>query len=198
MAPVDRSMARTVPPIRRSVRLFASINRSGGTVEIDGNNNPANSKTDAAKRKADGTTGTMNLDANTSSAESWINSTARSRSSSINASAATGGAESALNRAARTRTARINVSYSDPGFKGGGGSSRFATGGPVHGPGTGTSDSVPALLSNGEHVLTAAEVARAGGQDAIYRMRAAINSGLRFAEGGGIEKGSSRPRPKFV
>ena len=166
------------------------IDGTGGTVEIDGNNNPANSKTDAAKRKADGTTGTLNLGANTSSAEASINRTARPRSSSINASAATGGAESALNRAARTRTARINVSYSDPGFKGGGGSSRFATGGPVHGPGTGTSDSVPALLSNGEHVLTAAEVARAGGQDAIYRMRAAINSGLGLQR---VAQSESRP-----
>lgn len=171
-------------------QIIAAINRSGGTVEIDGNNNPANSKTDAAKRKADGTTGTIDVNANTSSAESGINSTARDRSSSIKASAATGGAESALNRAARTRTARINVKYSDPGFKGGGGSSRFATGGPVHGPGTGTSDSVPALLSNGEHVLTAKEVSLAGGHDAVSQIRAAIRGGQRFAEGGPVGESS--------
>ena len=33
---------------------------------------------------------------------------------------------------------------------------KFATGGTVTGPGTGTSDSIPAMLSNGESVLTAA------------------------------------------
>ncbi len=35
-------------------------------------------------------------------------------------------------------------------------SAKFATGGKVNGPGTGTSDSIPAMLSNGEYVMTAA------------------------------------------
>lgn len=35
-------------------------------------------------------------------------------------------------------------------------SAKFATGGKVKGPGTGTSDSIPAMLSNGEFVMTAA------------------------------------------
>ena len=38
-------------------------------------------------------------------------------------------------------------------------------GGEVHGPGTGTSDSVPARLSDGEFVMTAAAVRGAGGGD---------------------------------
>lgn len=38
----------------------------------------------------------------------------------------------------------------------------FATGGSVAGPGTGTSDSVPAMLSNGEYVLNAQAVDRLG------------------------------------
>ena len=62
-----------------------------------------------------------------------------------------------------------------------------ATGGAIAGPGTGTSDSIPALLSNGEHVLTADDVQKAGGQTGVYRMRAAIQSGmLRFASGGAV------------
>lgn len=62
-----------------------------------------------------------------------------------------------------------------------------AAGGAISGPGTGTSDSIPALLSNGEHVLTASDVAKAGGQAAIYRLRGAIQSGLmRFASGGAV------------
>jgi TP901 family phage tail tape measure protein len=64
---------------------------------------------------------------------------------------------------------------------------QFAGGGGVEGPGTGTSDSVPALLSNGEHVWTAAEVQAAGGQQAMYRARALVRGGaLRFAKGGAV------------
>lgn len=62
-----------------------------------------------------------------------------------------------------------------------------AFGGSVIGPGTATSDSIPARLSNGEHVLTASDVVKAGGQAAVYRMRAAIQAGeLRFAAGGAV------------
>lgn len=63
-----------------------------------------------------------------------------------------------------------------------------AAGGAIFGPGSGTSDSVPAWLSNGEHVLTAAEVASAGGHGAIYALRAALKRGIvpRFAEGGAV------------
>ncbi|NUQ31335.1 MAG: phage tail tape measure protein [Dermatophilaceae bacterium] len=62
-----------------------------------------------------------------------------------------------------------------------------ATGGPVFGAGTATSDSIPALLSNNEHVLTADDVQDAGGHAAIFRMRKMIQSGqLRFAAGGPV------------
>ncbi|MER5671163.1 transglycosylase SLT domain-containing protein [Pseudonocardia alni] len=54
---------------------------------------------------------------------------------------------------------------------------RMATGGPVRGPGTGTSDSIPTLLSNGEHVLTAAEVAAFGGHGAVQAWRQSITRG---------------------
>jgi hypothetical protein len=46
-----------------------------------------------------------------------------------------------------------------------------AEGGPVSGKGSGTSDDVPALLSNGEHIWTAAEVVGAGGHAAVKRLR---------------------------
>jgi hypothetical protein len=62
-----------------------------------------------------------------------------------------------------------------------------AAGGAIVGPGTGTSDSIPRYLSNGEHVLTADEVQQAGGQGAVYRMRRLIRSGaLKFARGGAV------------
>lgn len=53
----------------------------------------------------------------------------------------------------------------------------FAVGGRVFGAGTATSDSIPAMLSNGEHVLTAQEVKNAGGHGAIYRMRQLLKHG---------------------
>ncbi|UVF60981.1 tape measure protein [Arthrobacter phage Sakai] len=69
-----------------------------------------------------------------------------------------------------------------------------AGGGPVFGPGSGTSDDIPAMLSNGEHVWTAQEVAAAGGQDALYRMRAMAKAGLlpKFATGGAADKAKAR------
>ncbi|GEL19365.1 tape measure protein [Pseudonocardia asaccharolytica] len=66
--------------------------------------------------------------------------------------------------------------------------SGWATGGSVHGPGTGTSDSIPALLSDGEHVWTAREVRAAGGHGYVESLRqAALDGNLpRFAKGGPV------------
>lgn len=64
---------------------------------------------------------------------------------------------------------------------GGGGGSKFANGGLVSGPGTGTSDSIPARLSNGESVINARSTQMYGG------LLSAINvagGGKAFAEGG--------------
>jgi len=62
----------------------------------------------------------------------------------------------------------------------------FASGGLVNGPGTGTSDSILARLSNGEYVVNAAATKRNRG------LLEAINSGKmpRFAEGGAVGDGS--------
>lgn len=63
-----------------------------------------------------------------------------------------------------------------------------AAGGAVYGPGTETSDSIDARLSNGEHVLTASDVRAAGGQTAVYRLRAGLQAGLyKFSDGGQVE-----------
>ncbi|MFC9085362.1 phage tail tape measure protein [Nocardiopsis dassonvillei] len=76
----------------------------------------------------------------------------------------------------------------DPGVAPAGSQSAFyASGGAVSGPGTETSDSIPAWLSTGEHVLTAAEVRALGGQDQVYAMRSLIRQGaLKFARGGAV------------
>jgi len=59
---------------------------------------------------------------------------------------------------------------------------KFATGGYISGPGTGTSDSIPAYLSNGEYVINAAAVRKLG-----KRHLDMLNNGIpipRFADGG--------------
>lgn len=52
--------------------------------------------------------------------------------------------------------------------------SGFSKGGPVRGPGTSTSDSIDAKLSDGEYVLTADDVQRAGGTSAVDAWRAML------------------------
>ena len=59
-----------------------------------------------------------------------------------------------------------------------------ASGGYISGPGTGTSDSIPAMLSNGEYVLRAAAVQKLGLARLDYMNR--LGSLPRFAEGGQV------------
>lgn len=67
------------------------------------------------------------------------------------------------------------------------GNPTFATGGAVRGPGSSTSDSIPAYLSNGEYVIKAAAVARYG-----VAMFDRLNA-MRFAHGGFVGDGASGP-----
>ncbi|CAJ7151399.1 tail length tape measure protein gp13 [Burkholderia pseudomallei] len=61
----------------------------------------------------------------------------------------------------------------------------LATGGAVWGPGTSTSDSIPAQLSNGEFVVRAAVVSQPGVRAHLERLNAGGRSGFaRFAAGG--------------
>lgn len=71
-----------------------------------------------------------------------------------------------------------NVNPDIPGLK-------RAGGGPIIGPGGPLDDLVPVWGSNGEHMLTASEVTAAGGHDAIYRLRRALQNGSLHLAGGG-------------
>ena len=73
--------------------------------------------------------------------------------------------------------------------------SAYATGGKITGPGTGTSDSIPAMLSNGEYVVKASAVRKYG-----TGFLNAVNNGnfaklhmpiARFADGGSVLKEAS-------
>jgi hypothetical protein len=78
-------------------------------------------------------------------------------------------------------------------MSGGGGGLMLSGGGSVHGPGTSTSDSIPARLSDGEYVVQASAVRRVGVHtlDAINRgLRPAMvdrMSGAHFADGGFVD-----------
>jgi hypothetical protein len=85
-------------------------------------------------------------------------------------------------------------------ISGGGAEGGFASGGFVRGPGSGTSDSILARLSNGEYVVNAGSVRRLG----IGAMHAINNFGagglvgvppIRFAAGGLVSAASSSGRP---
>lgn len=88
----------------------------------------------------------------------------------------------------RTITIRVNASIPGGGVAGapGVGNRVFASGGPVRGPGTGTSDSIPARLSNGEYVIKASRVRALGVPylDALNGGRSRIPG--HFADGGPV------------
>lgn len=153
--------------------------------------------------KIDGTakkkrTATISAKAAKEAADAALNGTAsKKRTATIFATAVTGAAEAGMDRASRDRNATIwvrerVVSGGSQGATGRGGSGGItrAAGGPVRGPGTGTSDEVPAMLSNGEHVWTASEVQAAGGQSQMYKLRSMVRQGLlgvkAFAKGGAV------------
>lgn len=74
---------------------------------------------------------------------------------------------------------------------GGGLYGSYATGGAIRGPGTGTSDSVPILASNGEHMFTAREVDLMGGHEGVYQFRANLRAGGMPAYAGGGAVGNA-------
>lgn len=79
-------------------------------------------------------------------------------------------------RTARDTVAKLVITGS-PGGK--------ADGGAISGPGSGTSDTAGLYrLSNGEHVLTAADVERMGGQRNVYEFRESLYKG--YASGGAV------------
>lgn len=128
---------------------------------------------------------------NTGSANGQLDSVAAERNAYIYASAiGTSAVASVLNSLAQDRYSTIHTrvvttkeSYVSTGRGGRGGQLDRASGGPIYGPGTGTSDDVPIMASNGEHMLTATEVQAAGGHAGVYRLRSMIRQGALKVQG---------------
>jgi TP901 family phage tail tape measure protein len=127
----------------------------------------------------------------------------RPRTAIIDTEARTAAAESALNYLARSRTVTYTVQTvgSVQAVVGSNGQQITgivgkATGGYIRGPGSGTSDSIPARLSNGEYVIRAATVRQygVGFFDSINRGAAKFAQGgyvRGYAAGGAVSAGSN-------
>ncbi|MBB3260004.1 lambda family phage tail tape measure protein [Paraburkholderia bannensis] len=74
----------------------------------------------------------------------------------------------------------------------------LASGGPVYGPGTSTSDSIPAMLSDGEGVLSARGMAALGGVQVLNRLNEgrALGGWQHFATGGAVGSAQSVDVPQ--
>lgn len=81
-----------------------------------------------------------------------------------------------------------------------GSGSGYASGGYISGPGTGTSDSIPAWLSNGEYVIRAAAVRKYGANlfSALNQMRLPRGIIPQFNVGGLVEGLTSQLVPRFA
>jgi DNA-binding transcriptional MerR regulator len=94
--------------------------------------------------------------------------------------AETAAAQNAIDRLVINNSGRRITITADVNYQSAGGitvTPGYSTGGRVRGPGSTTSDSILARLSDGEHVLTAAEVQAMGGHDAVEDWRAMAMSG---------------------
>lgn len=96
----------------------------------------------------------------------------------------------------------LNAVMGSMGFAGGGPVGRFATGGPVRGAGSGTSDSIPAWLSNGEYVIDA-KTTRHFGNNFFRNLQSMAKGGVpfsspspvaKFADGGVVTSSSQAPQ----
>ena len=67
--------------------------------------------------------------------------------------------------------------------------------GGVSGPGTGTSDDIPAYLSNGEFVITAKAVKNAGGSKPMYDMMEHLEKGGKLSPASKVRRRSSNHSP---
>lgn len=175
-------------------QLGIDVDATTGTVSIAGNRAMADSTLGELVGNIDQATGTVKINGNTYDAKMTVEeliSFALNNPANVKVKALTGEAEGALNFLTRARTAIINtIVHQSSKASGGRGHTVMARGGYITGPGTGTSDSIPAWLSNGEYVMRAAAV-RKYGLGFMHR----INQN-RFARGGVVGAAQFATDPK--
>jgi TP901 family phage tail tape measure protein len=114
---------------------------------------------------------------------------------------------------ARALLAANEFALANPGMMMPGSRKKFATGGVVRGPGTGTSDSIPAMVSNGESIIPAKQTKKYGslinaiinnqvpgfatGKPSITGGQSVLLSGLGFMAPGNVASGFGMSRSFF-
>ena len=93
------------------------------------------------------------------------------------------------------KTVQVVVNYRSTGVSQSRVASAYASGGPIVGPGTGTSDSILALVSNGEYVIRSASVAKLGPERLDWLNR--FGELPRFATGGQVASAPVRYAPNY-
>ncbi|WP_372672969.1 hypothetical protein [Amycolatopsis kentuckyensis] len=194
----------TVDPATGMVRQWkATTDATGAVTHTYADINPANGQVRVWKQNADGTWAEVHAKADVAAAESQLNNAARTRTATIRGvyiAPSTSGLGAAANRLAKgglVGYARGGAIESVPRLAAGGVRPivplDIRGGGKLHGPGTGTSDSIVAMSSRGpvrvanrEFVVNAQDTAIA---EPLLRF---INAGglRRFANGGPVEYGS--------
>lgn len=135
-------------------QTISTVDDSVGVADIDANNDMALFQTEQWRRRTDSTTGTAGIDAQDRGARSMLDRTI----GTINRSSGSVGV------GAQARWGQINSIIAQIQQRAGsagaavsiGAINARAAGGEIWGPGTATSDSIPALLSNGEFVVRTA------------------------------------------
>ncbi|MFR9804617.1 hypothetical protein ACL02T_20375 [Pseudonocardia sp. RS010] len=142
-------------------RIVAQIDEAYGVVNINGNSIPAGQALRDMLYQVNAARGVFDIAADTSEAQWQVNQFIR------------------MNDGRKIRI--FTTSLGSGGIASAG---RLASGGPVVGPGTGTSDTAGLFaLSNGEYVLTARDVARLGGFQGVDHMLSSIRG---MADGGPV------------
>jgi hypothetical protein len=209
--------ANKAPAEGKTNEWVGGVSRTRGTATLDANPAAANAQVSGWTGRANATTGTSKLNANPAQANGvttgWqgdANRAVGTAKLNANDSGARGTLAGLLRDwGSRILTWSVRIVGGALGLADGGpvmaGMSGFASGGAIRGRGTGTSDSIPTMLSNGEHVLTAREVAAAGGHAAIFALRKQLMRGRvprmnavggRAATGGAVSAATALPTPQ--
>lgn len=173
------------PATGKITQVVTLADGSVGRVTVDANPDPATGKINGTVTYGNGQTARITIDGNKAPSDGKIDATVtygNGQTATIKVDANTGPAQSAIGAFYAEWNGRtIDLRVSTAGRLAGGGPvggwGHFASGGAIFGAGNSTSDSIPTMLSNGEHVWTAREVQMAGGQGAVAAMRAAVLAG---------------------
>lgn len=173
---------RTEDAAQALADIKQAINQGQGTVTINGQDMPAQQALQYVISQINAGAGTVTVNGQTVPAGQELAALlgrVNASRASIGVGAETSAANGAIAGLVNNWNGRhINLIVTTTGSGGIASAGRLAGGGPVSGPGTGTSDTAGLYaLSNGEYVATAKQVGNAGGPAGFGRLMAALDRG---------------------